>query len=406
MNTDRVRADFKDAFRNSAKRPWFWLTATICLALGLGVNASLFAVVRGVLLKPLPYPKPEELVVATRIVYRKPETPTKRWGVLGEHFLDWRGSSSNSFEGLVAVGARRSLNLTAADRPRVVEVRGVSSGFFSLLGARMIAGRAFLPEDERAGAYVAVVGEGLARRAFGQPENAVGQEMRLDGQTRQVVGVVSKDFTFLYERVDSWIPLVAESPKGYLAEQVTVLGRLSELDGREAAVAYSNSSPSACLHHHSRSSGRQRFFSEGLIVVQIAVAVTLLIGAGLMLKTFIGLSRISLGFNPDRLLLVTVRLSRTDYTEYSQEANGPGRQPETDRSCKRDTRANSSLARRTERRRCNRSRDSGCSYGEDGGEWRRRFRRHSILLSGCRSSLLSVFGNPPSAGSLIHKQRC
>jgi putative ABC transport system permease protein len=178
-----VWQDVRYGLRVLLKNPGFTLIATLTLALAIGANTALFSVVNGVLLNPLPFPRPDELVVA----YSR--SPTFQQGSVSyANFLDWR-KENRSFALLSALRAD-DYNMIGAGEPERVHVHMVSSEFFTTLGLSPQLGRSFAPEEDRAGAApVTVLGDGLWKRRFGSSPGALGRSVTLNGTSYAIIGV-------------------------------------------------------------------------------------------------------------------------------------------------------------------------------------------------------------------------
>ena len=178
--------DLRSAARTLTRRPLFVALVVATLALGIGGNVALFSVVDGVLLRPLPYPDPDRLV----IVWENDRLRgTDREGVSGPDYLDII-EMNRSF---AALAARSRLDRTLGTREEPVRVSSarVSAGFFTLLGVRPLLGRTFLPEEERPGQdRVVVLTDALWREHFAADPRVVGERVMLDGEPSLVVGVV------------------------------------------------------------------------------------------------------------------------------------------------------------------------------------------------------------------------
>jgi len=180
--------DLRYALRWLVKNPGFTAVAVLTLALGIGANAAIFSVVRGILLKPLPYPQPERLVQ----IWEKAE---RRGRVRDEIpfappvFRDWR-EQNRSFED-VAAYSDWTFNMTGGEAPERLPATIVSAGFFRLLGVKPLAGRTFAPGEDTPGHdAVAVISSRLWARRFGRDPRAVGSAVTLDGESYVVIGVV------------------------------------------------------------------------------------------------------------------------------------------------------------------------------------------------------------------------
>ncbi|HEY8231559.1 MAG TPA: ABC transporter permease [Vicinamibacteria bacterium] len=174
------------AARALRRRPLFASLVIATLALGIGGNVAVFSVVDSVLLRPLPYPDPERLV----IVWENDRLRgTDEEAVSAPDFRDFT-EMNRSFAALAA-RARLDRTLGALAEPVRVSSARVSAGYFSLLGVRPILGRVFLAEEQEPGKDgVVVLTEGLWRARFGADPRVIGERVILDGEPRSVVGVV------------------------------------------------------------------------------------------------------------------------------------------------------------------------------------------------------------------------
>src|SRR5713226_3101730 len=175
--------DLQHAVRLLRKSPGFVATAVLTLALGIGASTTLFSVVNGVLLNPLPYSNPDELYA----LYAK--TPAFEQGSISyPNFLDWQ-KQNHSFSSLSAFRAD-DYNLTGSGEPERLHAHMISAEFFPTLGLNPLLGRNFRPEEDRAGAGpVAVLGDGLWKRKFASSPEVLGKNITLNGKSYTIVGV-------------------------------------------------------------------------------------------------------------------------------------------------------------------------------------------------------------------------
>jgi putative ABC transport system permease protein len=180
-----LRQDIRYALRMLAKNPAFTAIAIMALALGIGANSAIFSVVDAVLLRPLPFKHPEQLVMvwenAAHMGFPK-NTPSPA------NFLDWQ-KQSQSFTGIAAT-AERSFNLTGVGEPERLDGRRVSANLFDLLGVPALFGRAFVSDDDRPGTHVVVLSYSLWQRRFGSDRAVIGRALTLNGESYTVVGVM------------------------------------------------------------------------------------------------------------------------------------------------------------------------------------------------------------------------
>ncbi len=222
--------DLRYAARTLGRSPGFTAAAVLTLALGIGANAAVWSVVHAVLLRPLPYPHPERLVMLWETA---PQVPRDSFS--GPDFLDYRArlagrDGRKPFAGLAAFVAS-GVQLDGENGPERIRGGTATEGFFQLLGARPSLGRTFLAEDHRPGAApVIVLTDGLWRRRFGADPRIVGKSLPVNGRSATVVGVLPAGFRFsipgFLRPVEVWTPL-ALSPGGDRGgHMLRVLGRL------------------------------------------------------------------------------------------------------------------------------------------------------------------------------------
>jgi putative ABC transport system permease protein len=190
-----------------AKNPGFTAVAVIALALGIGANTAIFSVVNTVLLRPLPYKDPEQLVMvwedATKHGYPR-DTPT------AANYIDWRDQNS-VFSGMAAID-EINLNLTNAGDPERLKGRRVSANLFALLGVEPQLGRVFNAAEDQPGAqHVAVLSHRLWQRRFGGDANIVNKTLTLDGEAYTVTGVMPARFEFPEKDVEIWVPIAFDA---------------------------------------------------------------------------------------------------------------------------------------------------------------------------------------------------
>jgi putative ABC transport system permease protein len=224
--------DVRYAMRTVRKQPAFALTAILTLALGIGVNSAIFALVDATLLRPLPYPAGERLVMLSET------TSTSRSYVSPVNMADWndRSRTFEAFGGFApTVGG---MVMAGADgNAETVPRQWVSSGLFDALGVKAIAGRTFLPSDDATRANVVVLSEAFWQTRFNSDPSVVGRDLRLDGTPFTVVGIVPKDFQLLRPS-SMWalrsIPRVPQARRAYLW---TAVGRMKPGVSLESARA-------------------------------------------------------------------------------------------------------------------------------------------------------------------------
>ena len=219
--------DLTLAVRNIFRRPGFAVVAILLLALGAGANAAVFSVVRGVLLRPLPFPEPERLVAFW---------PTNF--VSNEEVAYWR-DHTRSFTHIAAISPGWMMGLVA-ETGEPIKVTGgrVSDNIFQALGARAAIGRTIEPGDARPGApAVAVLSDKLWRSRFNADPNVIGRGIQLDGEPNTIVGVMPPDFDIFSREHDLWSALPWDpSSRNHKATFSQALARLAPGVTPEAAT--------------------------------------------------------------------------------------------------------------------------------------------------------------------------
>ena len=180
--------DVRYALRTLRKNPGFTAVAVLTLALGIGANTAVFTVVNGVLLRPMPFPEPERLV----LVSLTPRGGPFEWqpGVSDRDYLAFR-EQDQAFERITSFSSRATANLTGAGDPVQIPVAYVTTDFFPTLRMNPAIGRGFLAEEDEPGRdNVAVLSNELWKERFGADPEILGKTLRLDGISHTVVGVM------------------------------------------------------------------------------------------------------------------------------------------------------------------------------------------------------------------------
>jgi putative ABC transport system permease protein len=187
----QLSADLRYALRNLRRHPTFTFVSILALAVGIGANTAVFTIVDGVLLRSLPYERPDELVAIFESV---PGAPMAKFQFSAPDFEIVR-SATRSFSGMIAYRSGQ-LELSGVGEPEQIIATRVSPGFFDLLGVRPLLGRALTEDDDRAAARVVVLEHGFWTRAFGKDPAVLGRTLMLDRQPYTVVGVMGERFAF------------------------------------------------------------------------------------------------------------------------------------------------------------------------------------------------------------------
>jgi putative ABC transport system permease protein len=198
--------DLRFAFRQLLKQPGFAFVAVIVLALGIGANTAIFSVVNAVLLRPLPYPHSEQLVLLRERLLGP--SGFESGSVSYMNYLDWR-AAQKSFTDL-ALARTEGVSLSASDGtspPEAARAGRITANYLSILQVPPLLGRDFVQSDDVPGAVkVALVSERVWRKRFGALPSAIGQRLNVDGVPREIVGVVSERVRFP-RNCDVFLPL-------------------------------------------------------------------------------------------------------------------------------------------------------------------------------------------------------
>jgi putative ABC transport system permease protein len=197
------------AFRLLLKKPLFTGIVILTFALGIGANTAVFSVLNAVLLRPLPFHQPENLVALGEYDVREKTDPGTEIGSISYlDYVDWR-AQTRVFE-RVAVYTNQSVS-TLTDGNEATHVQGgaVSADLFPLLGVQPFLGRKFLPNEDEPGNHVVMLSHGLWQRRFGADRGIIGKNVTLDGQPFQVIGVMPPRFAFPISAIspELWIPM-------------------------------------------------------------------------------------------------------------------------------------------------------------------------------------------------------
>jgi putative ABC transport system permease protein len=191
--------DIRYALRSLAKAPGFTAVTLFTLALGIGANSAIFSVVNGVLIRPLPYPDPDRLVVV-RETYGGGEVGS----VSGANFLDWK-ARTHQFESLAAWRGV-AVTLLGAGEPEEMRAAMISADYLRTLGVAPMLGRGLLPGEDQGQGTVAVIGETLWRTRFGADSGILGRTLDLSGTPYTIIGVAPASLDYS-GRTQLWLPL-------------------------------------------------------------------------------------------------------------------------------------------------------------------------------------------------------
>ncbi|HKS30594.1 MAG TPA: ABC transporter permease [Pyrinomonadaceae bacterium] len=196
--------DLSYAARMMLRQPGFTIVAILTLALGIGANTAIFSVVNAVLLRPLPFPQPEQLVMLWEV---KTERGSGFKGTVSfQNFIDWR-EQNDSFTDMAAYQSA-GYSLQGKDVPERVTGSTVTANFFDLVGIRPTLGRGFQAGEDASGSKrVVILSDALWRRNFGADPEIIDREITLSGRQYTVVGVMPRGFQFPSRSTQLWTPL-------------------------------------------------------------------------------------------------------------------------------------------------------------------------------------------------------
>ena len=240
--------DLRFGFRMLKKSPGFTAVAVVTLALGIGANTALFSVVNGVLLSPLPFPQPDQLVTLHE------NKPNFEGGSISyPNFRDWR-KENHTFSSL-ALARAYAFSLTGIGEAEQVTGEFISSDFFAVLGVRPVIGRTFTEAEEPVGAGpVALISAGLWQRKFSSKPDILGTNITLDGRDYTIIGVIPSNLQLdipgfrdsqIYAPIGQWSnPILLERSAGLgfhgigrLKAGVTIEQARADMDGVTRSLA-------------------------------------------------------------------------------------------------------------------------------------------------------------------------
>ncbi|HWW85081.1 MAG TPA: ABC transporter permease, partial [Vicinamibacterales bacterium] len=208
---DIVR-DIRHSARGLLRSPGFAIAIVVTLALGIGGNAAIFSIVDQLLLRPLPYPEGDRLLMVYE-AFTGPRGPREGTSPAPKHnsvstanWLDWQ-RKNRTLQSLAA-WVTYSVTLTGGGEPERLNAQAVSSEFFPLLGVNPILGRTISAEDDRPkGPRVNVISYHLWQRRFGGDPSVIGRIVQLDERPTEIIGVMPASFRFIYPDNDLWSPI-------------------------------------------------------------------------------------------------------------------------------------------------------------------------------------------------------
>jgi len=277
--------DVKYALRGMRRDPGLTLAVVLTLGLGVGANAAMFGVVDALLLRPLPWLRPAEVM---QVEVRAPGQPRGMPYLQWELAREWQ-RRADFVEGTV-LHNRASVLFTEASEPLTLAAQGVTAEFEETLGVQPAQGRGFVPEDMAPGAEaVALIDHAFWRNELGADAAIVGRVVELDGKPHRVIGVMPEGFKFPeYATTEFWLPLKEDGTLlGRPQPVVHAISRVADAAGVEARAAALGTSllreqdpasrQTLGLHSLHASRGRNPGTMQAIVMLTAAVALILLV---------------------------------------------------------------------------------------------------------------------------------
>jgi len=207
-----VRVQLRQVLRSFGRAPVFTAVALVTLAVGIGANTAIFSVVNGILLKPLPYTHPKELVA---VWLAAPGLNIKDLNLGPAHYFILR-EQNRTFQG-IGMYMGHTVNITGLGEPEQASGLDVTDGLLSVLGATPLVGRSFTQADDQPGSPDTVIlSYGYWKSKFGGDRLVVGKEITVDGTPHQVLGVLRQDFHFGGPNLALLLPIKFDRGKTFL----------------------------------------------------------------------------------------------------------------------------------------------------------------------------------------------
>src|SRR5215469_10301803 len=221
-----IARDLRYALRQLRKSLGFMVVAVITLALSIGANTAIFSVVNAVLLRPLPYPKADQLVMLWE------QNPHRGWFeniISGKNFLDWQKQN----QVFVSMAAFESsfFNITGRHQPEEIAGERVSANLFSVLGVQPFRGRLFLPDENTRHKAAVILSYGLWQQRYGGDPDLIGTQISLNGESYPVVGILPPTFSDDYSssfasHSQLWLSGIEPFPQGRELHEYHTIARL------------------------------------------------------------------------------------------------------------------------------------------------------------------------------------
>ncbi|MFN7993294.1 MAG: ABC transporter permease [Bryobacteraceae bacterium] len=204
---DSISADLRYALRGLRKQPAFTTVAVLTLALGIGANTAVFSVVNSVLLKPLPFPNPEELVDLGQVAPGAGGVLSSRGLGLSTSMYFTYAEHNRSFQSM-GVWTSRAVTVAGLGEPEQIHANVISDGFLQALAVQPEIGRPFTAADQAPGANGTVLlSDGYWQRRFGGDRSVIGRKVLVDAVPREIVGVMPASFRIADTPADVILPM-------------------------------------------------------------------------------------------------------------------------------------------------------------------------------------------------------
>src|SRR5438132_724899 len=366
-NLEALFRDVRFGLRMLLKTPGFTVVAVATLGLSIGANTAIFSLVNGVLLRPLTFPDAE------RIIYIEGKNSAAGISQSNISFLDFTDWSQQTdlFASTAAYWTGEAHLGADGAEPERVPRAGVTTGFFSVLGVQPVLGRTFVPEDDKGWPQtVAIISHGLWKRRFGSDPAIVGKQVQMSSMPLTIIGVMPPGFEYP-EQTQIWVTSAVnlrdeprdnrvwsaiarlnagidlkqaqtrlsainaqldkqfhETNKGWdvflstLRERLVreVKPSLLALLGAVPALQASKLDVTSALKEGGRSGeGHRRTSARSLLLIgEVALSLTLLVGAGLLIQSFLRLQEVRPGFNAHNVLTAHLSLQGPKYKKDQQ----------------------------------------------------------------------------------------
>jgi len=222
--------DIRYAARLLRRQPRFALLAALTMALGIGATTTLFSISYGVLMKPLPWPSADRIVVLKET---RGGNPPRFGSFTNTAYAAWREQASTIDD--LAAWSQSVMTMSGAGDPDRIRVTNASASLFRLLGVRPMTGSLFTEKDEIEKPAVVVVSETLWRQRFGADPRVLGRIVRFDGEPHTVIGVLPDALSFPDRRTQAWVPFRVRPVAGNYLSLFSALAKLKP--GATAAQA-------------------------------------------------------------------------------------------------------------------------------------------------------------------------